>query len=61
MGELFTRSPSLYDFDSIHLRLLKFHLGCVGLEQPPGDEESWYCRDCQHLAKGAKTRRRKRR
>ncbi|KIM87681.1 hypothetical protein PILCRDRAFT_815263 [Piloderma croceum F 1598] len=41
-----------------------FHLGCVGLERSPADDESWYCRDCQHLAKGnkrTKTRQRKRR
>jgi len=41
-----------------------FHLGCVGLERPPANDESWYCRDCQHLPRGnkpSKTRQRKRR
>ena len=26
-----------------------FHIGCVGLKEPPDEEEKWFCRDCAPL------------
>lgn len=26
--------------------VLQFHLGCVGLQEPPPPRAKWYCRDC---------------
>ncbi|KII88868.1 hypothetical protein PLICRDRAFT_175126 [Plicaturopsis crispa FD-325 SS-3] len=36
-----------------------FHLGCVGLTEPPAEDVKWYCHDCLPHNKGSRRRRKR--